>query len=670
MSYVDPQGAAERRAHERPGDQWEPEWAGTDDIRRRTWSVPGPAGSAAYPTAPEQAGRPYQPPARQYDPGPGADPGARHAGYQPYDDAGYPDASHGPGRYDTGGAHHADDPYDTRGPYDRDAYDTRDAFKPARHRSPRHRVDEHPSERYRPGGGAEQRRPEPGRYEPPAGYQHDGYQEGYQRDGFPRDGYQPNGEWPAPYQAERHRTERHRAERHRTERYDAERYPPAPYEPDPYPPSGVTEQRHWPEPVSPPLRPLPPQDVAESGAAAPTDPIGWAPISPEPAPSTEHRYPPVNTGGPPSPADPYADTQTLPRLDASGVTGPDGRGGRHGPTDRERPDPAVRWPDPAGSWPDRPSPADETRAGGADTAGPAAVARPDPGADPAPVADQPAADQPVAAKTSRAGRNLPAAIGVGLALGVLIVVPLFAYPAAFLVVIAAAATVGTWELARAVRRGSGAAAPLPPLLAGGLLMVGLAWWAGPDALSLALLVTVLAAVVWRLGDGPRDFQRDVTAAALIAVYVPFLGGFAALLTAVPADGHLRVLVTLVAVVLSDTGGYAAGVMWGKHPMAPSVSPKKSWEGFAGSVLAAAGGSALLLWLLFDVNPGWGALFGAAISIAAVVGDLAESMIKRDLGIKDMSNLLPGHGGAMDRLDSILFAMPVAYLLLALFVPTG
>jgi phosphatidate cytidylyltransferase len=203
-----------------------------------------------------------------------------------------------------------------------------------------------------------------------------------------------------------------------------------------------------------------------------------------------------------------------------------------------------------------------------------------------------------------------------------------------------------------------------------VITVGLAWFAGPDALSLGLLVTVLGTMIWRLGDGPAGFQRDLTAATLIAVYVPFLAGFAALLAAAPGDGHLRVLVTLVAVVLSDTGGYAAGVSLGKHPMAPSVSPKKSWEGFAGSVTAAAAGSALLIWLLFDVAPWWGALFGVAVSCAAVLGDLAESMIKRDLGVKDMSNLLPGHGGLMDRLDSILFAVPTAYLLLAMFVPVA
>jgi len=124
------------------------------------------------------------------------------------------------------------------------------------------------------------------------------------------------------------------------------------------------------------------------------------------------------------------------------------------------------------------------------------------------------------------------------------------------------------------------------------------------------------------------------------------------------------------VILSDTGGDAVGGFLGKHPMAPRISPKKSWEGFGGSVIAAAVGSAILLYFMLDVAFCWGALFGAVIAVAAVTGDLAESMLKRDLGIKDMSQLLPGHGGLMDRLDSILFAVPAAYLLLTLIAPPG
>ena len=266
----------------------------------------------------------------------------------------------------------------------------------------------------------------------------------------------------------------------------------------------------------------------------------------------------------------------------------------------------------------------------------------------------------------RAGRNLPAAIAVGLSLGLVLFASLFIWKPAVLIVILAAASVGIWEMVRALRV-TGANPPLVPLLAGGALITGLTWYSGPDALLLALAVTILATIVWRLADGAAALRRDLTASILIAVYVPFLLGFGVLLVE-PDDGKWRVLAAVFAVVLSDTGGYAAGVFYGKHPMAPQISPKKSWEGFGGSVIAAALGSALFLYFSLDVSFYRGVLFGAVIAGVSVCGDLAESMLKRDLGIKDMSHLLPGHGGLMDRLDSILFAVPTAYLLLSLIAP--
>ncbi|BCJ42438.1 hypothetical protein GCM10010168_08200 [Actinoplanes ianthinogenes] len=268
---------------------------------------------------------------------------------------------------------------------------------------------------------------------------------------------------------------------------------------------------------------------------------------------------------------------------------------------------------------------------------------------------------------SRAGRNLPAAIAVGLSLGLVVLASLLIWPPALLGVVVVAAAVGVWETARAVAV-TGAKPPLIPLIAGTALMTGLAWYEGTDALTVGLAVTIGAAALWRLADGFQALRRDFTAITLIAIYVPFLLSFAAMLVAPEDDGTWRVLATVVAVVLSDTGGYAAGVFLGKHPMAPRISPKKSWEGFAGSITASAIGSGALLYFLMDVPVHYGLMFGAVISIVAVLGDLAESMLKRDLGIKDMSNLLPGHGGLMDRLDSILFAVPTAYLLFAIIAP--
>jgi phosphatidate cytidylyltransferase len=279
-------------------------------------------------------------------------------------------------------------------------------------------------------------------------------------------------------------------------------------------------------------------------------------------------------------------------------------------------------------------------------------------------------DQPTTPSTptsGRAGRNLPAAIGVGLTLGGLILGTVYSpYRWTFVAVLVLASTVGTIEIVRALRT-LGAQPPLPPLLVGGTAMVLLAYAHGSTELFLALALTVLGCVVWRLADAAEGILRDITAAVFTAAYVPFLMGFAALLT-VPADGPRRVTAFVATVVCSDVGGYAAGVLFGKHPMAPSVSPKKSWEGFAGSALACALAGAIFFATLFHLSPLLGACYGLAVVAAATLGDLGESMIKRDIGLKDMGALLPGHGGLMDRLDSLLPTAPIAWLLLTAFVP--
>ena len=282
-------------------------------------------------------------------------------------------------------------------------------------------------------------------------------------------------------------------------------------------------------------------------------------------------------------------------------------------------------------------------------------------------ADTVPVDSTATPPTGRAGRDLGAAIAVGLSLGALIVVPLYS-PAKwlFVVVVVLAAAVGTWEVVAALRR-LGAQPTLVPVLVGGAAMVAMGYRAGSEALLVGLLLTVLSCMVWRLVDPAEGFLRDVAASTFAAVYVPFLLGFAVLLTS-PADGPRRVTAYIVTVVCSDVGGYAAGVLFGRHPMAPAISPKKSWEGFAGSaVLCAASGMVFLGWVL-HASVLAGALFGLAIVVTATLGDLGESMVKRDIGIKDMGRLLPGHGGLMDRLDSLLTTGPVAFLLLSAFVP--
>jgi phosphatidate cytidylyltransferase len=262
----------------------------------------------------------------------------------------------------------------------------------------------------------------------------------------------------------------------------------------------------------------------------------------------------------------------------------------------------------------------------------------------------------------RAGRNLPAAIGVGLGLGALVLGTLYS-PArwTFVVVIAAASVVGTLEVLRALRQ-LGAQPPVVPVLVGGTAMVLAGYRYGAEEVFLALTLTSLACVLWRLAEPAAGLLRDVTAAVFVAAYVPFLAGFCALLAA-PPDGPRRVTAFIATVVCSDVGGYAAGVLLGKHPMAPTVSPKKSWEGFAGSVVfCVAAGLALAVYLL-EADWWIGVALGLITVVMATLGDLCESVIKRDLGIKDMSQVIPGHGGLMDRLDSLLATIAPIWLLL-------
>jgi phosphatidate cytidylyltransferase len=276
-------------------------------------------------------------------------------------------------------------------------------------------------------------------------------------------------------------------------------------------------------------------------------------------------------------------------------------------------------------------------------------------------------EEPV--KGSRAGRNLPAAIAVGLALGAVLVVALETYRHIYVGIVAAAVAVATWELIGALRRAGGIEIPRVPVLLGGQAMIWLTWPFGTSGLAGAAAVTVLACLVWRVRAGADGYLRDASVSVFTACYVPLFGAFAAML-AEPADGAGRALTFMICVVCSDTGGYAAGALAGKHPMAPAISPKKSWEGLAGSLAVGIPGGILTVTLL--LSGGWwqGTILGVAIVASATAGDLFESLIKRDVGIKDMGTLLPGHGGLMDRMDSMLPSAVVAWLLLSLFVPVA
>jgi phosphatidate cytidylyltransferase len=276
------------------------------------------------------------------------------------------------------------------------------------------------------------------------------------------------------------------------------------------------------------------------------------------------------------------------------------------------------------------------------------------------------ADPPSEPKRTRTGRNLPAAIGIGVVLGGLVILTLFTVKATFLAYMGAVVAVGLWEL-RHVLADREISIPLTPIVAGGAAMFTLAYWYGAQPALAALAVTVLVLMAWRLPGGPAGYLRDLSASVFTLAWVPMLGVFVPLMLARP-DGARRTLIFILLAVCSDVGGYFAGIFTGRHPMAPGISPKKTWEGFGGSVAACLAAGGIALPLLLHAHVWQGLVLGAVAVGAATLGDLVESMIKRDLEIKDMGRIFPGHGGAMDRLDSLVFVAPVTWLLLAVFVP--
>ena len=263
--------------------------------------------------------------------------------------------------------------------------------------------------------------------------------------------------------------------------------------------------------------------------------------------------------------------------------------------------------------------------------------------------------------SGRAGRNLPAAVTTAVVLIGALALGLVYWTPAFLTLVVVLCLMATWELGGAFAR-IGVAVTMPPLYVGTVGILVSAWTLGPEALLVSLFLTVFVIIAWRLmEDRGTSTLSDVVTSVFCAVYVPFLAAFVLLLRSESASAAV-VAVYVAVTVSNDIGGWAAGVLFGRHPMTPRLSPHKSWEGFAGSVLmCSAVGVASLMAL--GAQWWWGLLAGVTAAVVGTIGDLTESAIKRETGLKDMSNLLPGHGGVLDRMDSLLMTAPVLYLVL-------
>lgn len=267
--------------------------------------------------------------------------------------------------------------------------------------------------------------------------------------------------------------------------------------------------------------------------------------------------------------------------------------------------------------------------------------------------------------TSRAGRDLPAAIGVGGTLGVSLILILVFIPEVWFGVVAVAIAVASWEVTKRLRDG-GIKVALIPILVGGQAIMWASWPWGISGSIVALAATVLVSMIWKLLSqglqaAPENYLQDLAGTILVLAWLPLMGAFGASMV-LQDDGAARVLTLMIVVVCSDVGGYVAGVTFGKHAMVPAISPKKSWEGMAGSMVFGIVGAILTVMYLLDAQWWIGLILGPVLVICATLGDLVESQVKRDLKIKDMGTLLPGHGGIMDRLDSIL---PCAFVVWAI-----
>jgi len=273
---------------------------------------------------------------------------------------------------------------------------------------------------------------------------------------------------------------------------------------------------------------------------------------------------------------------------------------------------------------------------------------------------------------ARTGRPLFRAIGVGLLLGGSLLVSLLIVKELYMLFAGALVAFVVYELASALKFAGRDVPRIPTVVAAVAVVPATFYWLD-EGHWWVTLGGIAVVGLWRLAElvrpsgraSAKDVLLDLGAGAFIMIYGAFMAGFTVLLTA-QDGGQWWTLAFLIVVVSVDTGAYASGLAFGKHLMAPTISPKKTWEGFAGSVAAAL--IAGILSAIFMLQQPWwvGVILALAMVLTATSGDLAESLIKRDLGIKDISSFLPGHGGFLDRLDSALLSGAVAYALFLIF----
>jgi len=272
------------------------------------------------------------------------------------------------------------------------------------------------------------------------------------------------------------------------------------------------------------------------------------------------------------------------------------------------------------------------------------------------------------ANAAKAGRNLPAAVASGVALAAIVIFSLATWKWIFGIVAIIALVIAVHEFVMVLKTRNIYVARTPVYLAA-VVIPAVAYVWGFEAQLVATGFFVLVVMMWRIRRGTEGFFADISASVLLIAYLPFMAAFL-MLTLAAENGSWRVVVFILLTVANDIGGYAFGVFFGKHPMAPHISPKKSWEGFAGSIILQSIVGILAFIFIFDA-PWWqGLVAGLILTVTATGGDFVESAIKRDLGVKDMGSIVPGHGGMMDRLDSLVPNAFASWAVFTVFLGSG
>lgn len=295
-------------------------------------------------------------------------------------------------------------------------------------------------------------------------------------------------------------------------------------------------------------------------------------------------------------------------------------------------------------------------------------ARPEPPAEG--VAEPPVGSSARGSKGRGAGRDLSMAVVSGLTLAVTFIGTLALNGYAFVTFFTILVVIGLLELDVAFRE-HGLRPATPVAIGVGIILMYGAYASGPEAQSLALVLVVFATLAWGMVDpagDPGTGRRPPRVAAsfgatfLAVLWVPFLASYSGLLLRLD-EGRWALFATVLLVAMTDIGAYAIGMRFGRHKLAPAISPGKTWEGLVGGLLVSGVIAALAVARMPGFDLVTALALGAGVAVAGTVGDLAESLIKRDLGVKDLGRIVPGHGGIMDRADAVLFALPTAHFLL-------